>query len=538
MKKYILILITIAAVGFTSCEKWLDVNKNPNDATVATPDDILPGVLTTWASQVSDLNTTVAAWMGYWSHAGGWSGWYTTKKYEVTASFYPGAFNGYYMGVLTDTKFIRDNCGDNLVLPAITNVVDAWYMSRLVDLYGDVPYSQACDPGFAYPVYDDDQDIYEDLIARLDVAVETFKDAAANPANKIYVINKDKDIIFKGDMNKWKKFANTLKLRLVLRMTNVKSDTELQGLMATTASEGFITETVTANPGYSSSSGKTMPLWNTFGKSYDGIVTSANTQYCLNAYLHRKLAALTDPRLNQFFFPGANAGGTLRSMKFGTDGDLVTQPNTTIVGNYSWIPIANNAVAGSNGASVSGATDPTKIFLRTEASFLQAEAAVRGIISGTAKDFYETGITQSMNDWKITDGTIISDYISAGLAAWNDGDALNVKIAKIIEQKYISNYFLNMFESYNDYRRTGFPNPKKPGTSFDTDNEMLSYYPSGIIRRQIPRLFPYPNEEFTLNKANAEAAVELQNVEFITSKYPFDARVFWDKAPLTIDYNY
>ena len=87
-------------------------------------------------------------------------------------------------------------------------------------------------------------------------------------------------------------------------------------------------------------------------------------------------------------------------------------------------------------------------------------------------------------------------------------------------------------KSYNDYRRTGYPNPKGLGPNF----EMLSYYPSGIIRRQIPRLFPYPNEEFTLNKANVQEAVARQGVEFTTSIYPFDARTFWDNAPLTITY--
>ncbi len=86
--------------------------------------------------------------MGYWYHAGGWSGWYEVKKYDVSTNFY-NAF-GYYTGQLTDTKFIRDNCGDNVVYPAITNVVDAWYYSRLVDLYGDVPYSEACSPGITF----------------------------------------------------------------------------------------------------------------------------------------------------------------------------------------------------------------------------------------------------------------------------------------------------------------------------------------------------------------------------------------------------
>jgi|WetSurMetagenome_2_1015567.scaffolds.fasta_scaffold08877_4 hypothetical protein len=550
MKKLIIVLVTFAIIGLTSCEKWLDINKNPNDATSATPDLILPGVLTTWGSDINGLQTTTGAWMGYWAHAGGWSGWYTTKKYEVTTGFYPGAFNGYYIGNLVDTKFIRDNCGTNLVYPAITHVVDAWYYSRLVDLYGDVPYTEACNPSLTItPKFDNDADIYAALLVRLDTAINVFNRKAnglfpaANAGDYTFVTAGD--VIFAGDFSKWMKFANTLKLRLILRETNVKTAAELQAKMATTESKGFIAADVNVNPGYTASSGKTNPLWNNFGKTYAGVNQDANTQYCLNSYFHRKLNILADPRLTQYFFAGVSAGGTLRSMLLGTDGDLTAQPNTTIVGNYSWIPIASNAVAGSNGTATTGATDAQKLFLYSEACFLRAEGLVRGILTGAAGDEiiqYRAGITKSMNDAKITTASTISDYYTQTTVDFASGAPTAEKISKIINQKYIANYFFNTFESYCDYRRTGYPNPKHPGVVIDAVNdpnfEMLSYYPSGIIRRQIPRLFPYPNEEFTLNLENVQAAVDLQGVAFTTSAYPFDARVFWDTAPTTIDYNY
>ena len=263
MKKLIIILLAVAAIGFTGCEKWLDVNKNPNDATKATPDLILPGVLATWGANVSDLTALYGAWMGYWAHAGGWSGWYSEKKYEITASYAPGYFNGYYPGVLTDTKFIRDNCGTNVVYPAITDVVDAWYYSRLVDLYGDVPYTEACNPKTLTPKYDDDAAIYADLITRLDHAIQVFDDAVNAPdhlTNAIYSMKTAADIIYTGNFASWQKFANTLKLRLVMRLTNVKTASELSTMMGTTVAKGFVTADVTLSPGYSASSGKTNPF--------------------------------------------------------------------------------------------------------------------------------------------------------------------------------------------------------------------------------------------------------------------------------------
>jgi hypothetical protein len=538
MKKYIIILIAIAAIGVTSCEKWLDVNKNPNDATTATPDLVLPGVLTNWASDVNTgiPTTTMGAWMGYWVHAGGWSGWYSEKKYEITASYYPGAFNGYYPGVLTDTKFIRSNSGTNVVYPAITDVVDAWYYSRLVDLYGDVPYTEASDPNKTLtPKYDLGSAIYADLITRLDNAMKAFDDAVNAPdhaTNANYSFKNASDIVFAGDFTKWKILANTIKLRLVMRMTNVKTAAELKAMLDNTISYGYITANVTSSPGYLASSGKTNPLWNTFGKSFDNVKTNQNTQYVLNAYFHEKLKALADPRLAKFFFAPPSAAGTLKSFVLGTDGDLVAQPNSTQAANYSWLPIAADATVAAGVPAGNGALDKQVLFLLSEAQFLQAEAQVRGIITtGTAAASYTAGVTTALTAAKV----IAADqtaYLAQANVAWDNAATTAAKIERIIDQKYIGNYFLNHFESYNDYRRTNFPKAKGFGPNF----EMLSYYPSGIIRRQIPRLFPYPNNEFTLNQTNVLDAVARTGVPFTTSDYPFDARVFWDNAPIIITY--
>ena len=535
MKKYIIILLAVAVTGFTSCEKWLDVNHNPNDATKATPDLILPGVLKTWAADMDPLKTTFGAWMGYWAHAGGWSGWYTTKKYEITSSFM--SLYGYYPGPLTDNKFVRDNSGENVVYPAITDVVDAWYYSHLVDCYGDVPYSQACQPDVTLtPVYDDDKEIYLDLINRLTNAVNVFynkvnaADATTNPK---YAFKNSVDVVFGGNFDNWRKLANTLKLRLVIRMTGDMTAAELKALMDNTANKGFINTTAYINPGYVASSGKTNPVWNTFGKSYNGVITSANTQYTLNAYMHEKLSSTVDPRLLALWFaPKAAPSGALISIKFGTDGDLTVQPNTTVAANYHWVLISSDAGVDANKQKTgsAGALEGVAIFLESESYFLQAEALARGILDplvvGTdVNAAFRNGITASLNACKI-DPADQATYL--GAIADITADPLDTKVKKIIEEKWVANYFLNHFESWCDYRRTGYPDPVGLGA----DYEMLSYYPGGIIRRQIPRLFPYPQNDYDLNKANTQAAIDKQNVEFTTNKYPFDARVFWDKAPV------
>jgi hypothetical protein len=551
MKKFIIILLAVAALGIAGCEKWLDVNHNPNSATTATPDLILPGVLYTFSASQGDFGATAAAWMGYWYHAGGWSGWYTTKKYDISTAF--ADYTGYYTGPLTDNVYVRKNSGSNVVYPAITDVVDAWYYSRLVDLYGDMPYSEACKPELTLsPKYDDAETIYKSLIHRLNNAIAVF-DSAVNgyhaSANPIYFFKKSVDIIYQGDFTKWEKFANTLKLRLVMRMTNVRTAAQLKTEMDSTVARGFITSTVTSNPGYSVSSGKTMPLWNSYGKSYNGTLASATTQYCLNSYIQRKLNLLADPRLLQYFYAPTGAAGVLIGTPFGTDGDLVAQPNVTKAGNYSFVLIANNYTGPTGSPIVSsgdGSLDPSKIFLLSEAYFLQAEAISRGIIAGgnaAAGTAYTNGIKASLADSKV----IAADqttYLANVDVAWNAGWSAQEQIKRIINQKWIANYFINFVESYNDYRRTGYPNPIHPGYVQDVANdplyEMLTYYPSGIVKgsnnsRQIPRIMMYPQGEFNINKAAVQAAVDKitakYTVTFVNTSWPFDARVFWDTAP-------
>jgi hypothetical protein len=549
MKKFIIILLAVATLGIAGCEEWLDVNHNPNDATNATPDLVLPGVLTQWLVDAQYFSTTPGAWMGYFYHAGGWSGWYEVKKYDVSTNFL-NSF-GWYTGQLTDNKYIRINSGTNVVYPAITYVVDAWYYSRLVDTYGDVPYSEACSPELTFtPKYDDGAEIYTSIIHKLNVAIKTFDDAVNAPnaaANPIYSFKKATDIIYAGDFTKWKQFANTLKLRLVMRQTNVKSVADLKKEMDSTKVHGFITANVTGNPGYLVSSGKTNPWFSSFGKSFSGTLASANTQYCLNSYMWRKLTLLNDPRLTKYWFAPTAAAGVLIHTKFGTDGDLVVQPNVTKAANYTWMFIADN-YSGPTGNPIvnsgDGNVDPSKLYLLSEAWFLQAEAAARGIVTGgvAANVAYTNGVTASLNDSKVA-AADQTTYLARADVLWDAGWPLDEQVRRIINQKWIANHFINMFESYCDYRRTGYPNPMHPGYNNDVTDpsfEMLSYYPSGIIRRQIPRIISYPQAEFDINKVSVQAAVDKQiakhGVTFTNTSYPFDARIFWDTAPKTITY--
>jgi hypothetical protein len=257
------------------------------------------------------------------------------------------------------------------------------------------------------------------------------------------------------------------------------------------------------------------------------------------------MSTLADPRLTKYFFAPSGASGSIVHRVFGTDGDLTAQPNTTVAANYSWVFIADDWTQTGTTQSGNGALNRATMMTLAESHFLQAEAAVRGIITdgATASAAYTAGLTASLTAAKVATADRTTHLVNQG---WDPTWTTAQQIEHILNEKYIANYFLNMFESYCDYRRTGYPNPKRPNyaadPASDPSREMLTYYPGGYIRRQIPRIFPYPQADYDINKASVQAAIDIQiqenGVTFTTDSYPFDARVFWDTAPKSITYNY
>ena len=508
MKKIIGILF-ISLLFLSSCEKYLDINQNPNDATTASVGLVLPSTLTSLSSVTSvTVNYDYAPWMGYWAHADGWSGWYDIKQYRLTSANQSNWFT-YYNGMLMDLTYIEKNAtaAKDIYYKAIAKTLKAMIYQMLVDIYGDVPYSQACTGNLA-PVYDDAQKIYEDLVIQLDSAVTIIKTAANANAPST-------DIMFSGDMTKWKQLANTLKLRILLRQSQMTGrDVYIKGKLSGLTSSDFLSADALVNPGFTTT--KPQFYYSTFGWTTTGALTNAHTQYVMNAYIEKVYNDLNDPRKARCFAKAIAASSTIpdwHGKPFGLEGDGLGNPWNKDKGNLIGVGLQELNVSNLKGALVMPAF---------ESYFLQAEAVQRGWLTGDVKSLYENGVKANFAYLGLTSADATA-YLANG-RLMSDWSVATNKLTLILYQKYIAFCGINGLEAWSEYRRTGIPDPK----AGDASASMLSYN-DGVSRRQIPTKMHYPTREFTLNSANVLAAAKkAYGGKDPDDKYHFDSKVFWD----------
>lgn len=507
--KNIFSIVFVSLLLLSSCDKYLDINKNPNDATSASVSLVLPSALTQFSVRTSvDVNYDYTPWMGYWSHADGWSGWYDIKQYRLTSANQGGWFTTPYSGWLMDFQFIESKAEmpKEAYYKAIAKIVKSFTYQWLVDAYGDVPYTKACIGDLA-PSYDDDQAIYENLIVQIDSAITIINSTtgADTPTG---------DVMFAGDMTKWKKFANSLKLRILLRQSEISGrDTYAKSKLTGLTTADFLTTDALVNPGFSPSNSQF--YYNTFGWSVTGSLTSAHTQYVMNAFIEKTYNDLGDPRKARCFDPAISPGpsGPWNGKPFGVEGDGLGNPWNKDKGNLIGKGLMELNVSNVKGALVMSAF---------ESYFLQAEAVQRGWLTGDAKALYENGVKASFAYLGLTAADATTYLTNA--KALSDWSVATNKLTLILYQKYIAFCGINGFEAWCDYRRTGIPDPK----ANDPKVSMLSYN-DGVNRREIPSKMHYPAREFTLNNAMVmEAAKRNYSGKEPDGNYHFDSKVFWD----------
>ncbi|MFV0268175.1 MAG: SusD/RagB family nutrient-binding outer membrane lipoprotein, partial [Draconibacterium sp.] len=298
--------LLMIVISFMSCNDFLDVNDDPNNPVTVTPDLVLP-TAQVYSANIIQGNTGRRAnclgnmLMYNWSQSDGYS-WYTDEfKYNVTSSFYQNIFNDSYSTALKQYQ-ILDQLEDERYYnyKAIAKVMKAFHFQLLVDLYGDVPYTEALlRSNEATPVYDDAQTIYEDLISELDTAIFLI-----NNSTSTSIVPGADDVIFEGDMTDWKKFANTMKLRILVRQSSMSGrESYITAEFGKIASEGsgYITADVGVNPGYVKEEDKQSPFWNYFGWDASGTITMDNNATCATDYVLEYLTTTTDPRIDYLY---------------------------------------------------------------------------------------------------------------------------------------------------------------------------------------------------------------------------------------------
>ena len=517
MKKIrIYLLLALFFTGVTGCTEWLDVNQNPNDLTTSTKDLVLAGATKQFAERqhVSANYALYGAWIGYYGHSGGWSGWNNVKSYNMTSSDYNGPFNNPFLSELKNLKYVKEEgaLAGNMAYVGIAKIMESATFQRMVDTYGDIPYFNAVAgfEGNTQPVYDDAKAIYNDLVVQLDSAILLLTQAE----EASLTIESKFDVINGGDITAWKQYANTLKLRVLLRraeMGDQSADMQFD-------EAGFITSSVTGNPGYiANQAGKMSPVY-AYGMDYKGTLTSANQQYGLNIFLSSLYKQSADPRLEICWEPGTESGDYSWALQLGVNDNIEDHWNHSSV---------------RMGSGIYGASDDDAMVMSImEADFLIAEALARGYnlssagVTETAEDIFNKGIDDSFEYYGARAGiediaAVLELYRETlkGDAAWDSGNP----VKSIIYQKYLAGVGVYHFEVWTDYRRTGYPVAGDPNV---IDNSMISYY-FNIVREQVPVRMLYVQKELDLNSVNVQDAIAKTGVSY-NSEFIMDAKIFWD----------
>jgi hypothetical protein len=511
MKKS-LILFFISALLFGSCKKYLDVNQNVNQPTVVTPSVVLSSALVGTGANLAQDYLNLPRWMGYWSRSGNYVPDVQTETYAIPNNYTDFEWGNIY-STLNRYDYIGTIANENH-LPfylGVSKVMKSFHFATLVDIYNNVPYTDAFKVGTSVqPKYDDAQTIYNDLIVQIDSAIGLFDSAKvyyATAASVEVKTDDQYDIMFgtggsgsatdaSDRMDRWVRFANTLELKLLIHQSQVSGQATFitaQLAKIDANGRGFIGADQSAfiNPGYTSSTGKINPFYGNFNT-----VTAATTNvsyYRANTYALNFYASATD----------------------GREGGFYTSP---FGGNYDGDPASvSNASTSAVGAGVlKGASQNQLIFSDFESLFLQAEAAQRGWLPlADPQALYESGVTQSFiyvyqdgtNTVPATDDPVgdAQSVLTSGVPDF-DWIASPNKLEAIITQKWAANNAINWVESWTDYRRLGIPNLP------------ISAAPTHV-EPQIPVRYLYPQTEYNTNSANVPA---------LGANAQFTSKIFWN----------
>lgn len=523
--KYILRLITLASfISLTSCESFLGDNVNPNSATSATPELVLPNALTRTAGLLLSYNAS-AQWInGYTANAGGFGGWGATVTYNMTTGDYNGLWSGTYDDLI-NYQYIETTTAEDpskAYFNGVAKVMKAYDYAMLVDVFGDVPYSEGLHGAEnVTPAYDSQTAIYQDLVTQLNAAIELFTNSTG--ANGLG----SADVMFGGDVTQWAKFANTLKLRMLLKMAGASETSAFASseFASMNTSLGFLTTDAKVNPGYIATAGKQNPLWERYHSNAAGSLAGSGRSaipsiYTYTFYDGTKILDLGRGAATYRSFPTNTPIGQL--------GNLIDNPDA-LGSQTAWFVgtgTGTNAVATIG--LLKGRTADFPIMLAAESYLLQAEAYMKGYLSGDDMAAFEMGVTASFRylyedingstseEWDpATDVALYKeDNPDNYLVNYSLASSPEEKLEAIITQKYIALNLVGAHETWADFRRTGYPAIVNGSTN--PELSFASILSSSTRADRLPVRYLYASSEFQLNPENVPTGVN-----------QFTSTIFW-----------
>jgi hypothetical protein len=486
MKRKILYIAALFALFTGGCKKtFLDVNKDPNNLTgTISPSFVFTNALAQTATNLVDMNEIGSYYAGHWTQSSSYIYSTTTFAYQfnnTNFNFYDPMFNN-----LMDYQYVIDNAVGQkqpfLKGPAL--VMKAMVYQELVDLYGNVPFTEALKAAAKLaPKFDDQKAVYEALIPMLDTAISNLK---ANPFTGVFSSSDvtSAGTLGGGNTTKWIKFANSLKMRILIRQSRITGrDTyivpEIQKILA--EGSGFLDagQDMGVNPGFIASTGKQNPMYEKWGYAANGATQALARYPRITKYLMDQLIMNDDTfRLKRIAYPvgGENKNAPGTSVK------------TNIVANYKGVPFG--APSGYTAGTVSPMgpavlvygkfNNPIYLMLAAESQLLLAEAAQRYTtitFPKTAQQYYEQGVRESFRVNGAADAQATT-VLTSGKDMW-DWTASPDKFKAIWMQKWLAFANFEGLEAWSEVRRTNWPPiPISAGVAAGVTPPVRLFYPS------------------------------------------------------------
>ena len=550
--KYILTIFFI--FGLASCTKdFVEINKNPN---AVYPDEASARYFITNPEYQLYAPNRYPYWRAHLIHTDRYAGyftfgfkgdWWSDELGYHYSSGYTDAAWGWLEGYFSQIdNFMRltDKGGDfeNPLMYAVGQIIKSLYYQTFTDVFGEVPFSEAGNPDIQQPKFDTQNDIYQGLIAMLDEAITTIGDNQRT-GDGVQDLGEN-DVIFHGDLQKWKKLANTLKLRIAMRAYGASGADWVNDAVHSTFTLGAFLDDESDNALLPKDN--EISQWGSacYGDIWWNFGLGSN--WTMGKYLIDYMSKYNDPRLPKYAQPAP--GGTfvlqrpkqseneegydnfparinfLRGvLEDATGGDITFTDWTdsvqiSIPENKYYIgqpPRLNSKVypyvvyefwstpsewviqKKNQGKPIF----PEIILTTGESYFLRAEAVEKGLATGNAEELFQNGIRYAMKLWEVSDADI-DDYLTNASLAHLDGTQ-EENLQKIEIQKWIAHY-TDGFEGWADLRKNGYPVEMAQGVSDPI------IFGLGDDNGVLPQRMRYGNAAYNNNGDNLQEAISRQ----------------------------
>nr|WP_299486545.1 SusD/RagB family nutrient-binding outer membrane lipoprotein [uncultured Allomuricauda sp.] len=494
MKRFVYFLSFVLLLG--ACDEGFeDLNVNPARPTqVSVANKLTAAQLFASSERYDNWRANLIYQSTMMQHFANTAGFWDGDKYTWNRGYASSLMDRYYGNAvksLEDMLVQMDNEGSPDEMKAITRIMRVFVFSRLTDLYGDIPYSEAGKAvleGILTPKYDPQSEIYADMLNELSEAAAALGTGTSGFG--------DADIIYSGDQAKWQRLAYSLMLRLGFRLIKVDP----------AGSQQWVTQAI--NGGVMQSNDDIFFVPHTEGpagvnQNGNGEVFLADGSPRMSATFVDWMQARNDPRLPVLASrrsDGSTDPADLKGLPNGLDSNTLE----AATGEVDTAPFAE-----PNRSVITGLDAPMFFQTYAEVEFMLAEANVRWGLAGDAETHYNNGVRAAMEMLAMygTGGEIASTDIDDYLVA-NPYDAGNA--LEQINTQYWAVTFLNEYESFSNWRRTGFP------------VLIPVNFPGNVTNGTIPRRMSYSESEQVNNPANYAEAIARQGADELTT------RVWWD----------